>query len=322
MNGNTCPLIFTHYGYSDYLPYTLACAARTNPALPRIFLGDELNRKIANQHGWRHYVAQDYRSPKLEKFQAVFRHIRGRAVGHEAEVWLRYVFARWYHVEDFVRRQQIPRFWHFDTDTMILENLQGYVDRLPYDFTTQCNGTCLNGLIRSEVVSEFNDHTIRLFENPEYIQSQEQYVSRHPGHFFNEMTSFDEYQKITGRRGVHLMGWSEEEVFDDHLRQDHGFAMHTMPTHDGKGCAVKKILKDQSGFFGFRKGKKIRFVSLNLSHCNKALFKWVLRSLRRERAEINEVRPSWFQRMLKKIRAFIQERIKKSGLARRTITHG
>lgn len=320
----SCPILFTHYGFSDYLPYTLACAARTNPALPRIFLGDELNRKIANQHGWRHFMVQDYRSQKLEKFQAVFRHIRGRDHGliTNGQDWLRYVFARWYHLEEFVRRQQIPRFWHFDTDTMILEDLQGYVDRLPYEFTTQCNGTCLNGLIRSEVVSEFNDHTIRLFENPEFLRGQEEYVGRHPGHSFNEMTSFHEFQKITQRKGVHLMKWSEDEVFDDYLRQDHGFAMHTLPTHDGKGCQVKKILKDPSGFFGFRQAKKTRFVSLNLSHCNKALFKWVLRSLRRARAEIDEVRPSGFQKLLKKIRTFVRKRIPKTGLARRKITHG
>jgi len=31
------PLIFTHYGFSDYLPYTLACAAKTNPKMERIF---------------------------------------------------------------------------------------------------------------------------------------------------------------------------------------------------------------------------------------------------------------------------------------------
>jgi hypothetical protein len=320
----SCPILFTHYGFSDYLPYTLACASETNQGTTRIFLGDELNRSVAQKHGWVHYETLTFASPKLEKFQSVFRHIRGRDHGviTNGQDWLRYVFARWFYLEEFLRRQKIERFWHFDTDTMILDDLRKWVDRINFDFTTQCNGTCLNGLIRTEVVSEFNDHTIRLFQTRDFLKAQEAYVRDHPGHSFNEMTAFHEYQKSSPCHGVHLMRWSETEVFDDYLRQDHGFEMHTLPTHDGKGCLIKMIRKDTNGFYGIRHGRRVRFLSLNLSHTNKALFKWVLASLPRPHAHLGEIRRSKTKETLKKIRAFFRQSISNLWLSKKKRSRG
>jgi len=250
-----------------------------------------------------------FASPKSEKFQRVFRHVRGRDHGviTNGQDWLRYVFVRWFYLEEFLRQQGIDRFWHVDSDTMILADLQRYVGRINFDFTTQCNGTCLNGLVRTEVVSEFNDHTIGLFQNQEFLQEQEQYVARHPGHSFNEMTAFHHYQKSSPRRGVHLMEWSPDEGFDDYLRQDHGFEMHTLPTHDGKGCPVKMIRKDGENFYGIRRGRRVRFLSLNLSHTNKALFKWVLSSLRKPRADLGQIRRPKTKDMMRRARGFLRQ---------------
>lgn len=303
------PLVFTHYGFSDYLPYTMACATKTNRQTPRILLGDELNHAIARKRGWSHYHIREYASPKLEKFFSIFRHIAGidHGIMANGQDWLRYVFARWFYLEEFLRRQKIERFWHFDTDTMILDDLRNWVDRINFDFTTQCNGSCLNGLIRSEVVTEFNDFTLLLFQDDNFLRSQELYVQNHPRHSFNEMTAFHEYQKISQRKGVYLMRWSEEEVFDDSLRQNHGFVMHTMPTHDGEGCRVKMIWKDANGFYGMRYGKRVRFLSLNMSHCSMSLLKWVLASLSKTRADLGQIRRSQTKEALKITRHFLRQ---------------
>lgn len=54
-------IIFSHYGFSSFLKYTLACARFTNPKARLIFLGDENNRSVACQEGWEHYLFKDYK---------------------------------------------------------------------------------------------------------------------------------------------------------------------------------------------------------------------------------------------------------------------
>lgn len=305
----SCPILFTHYGYSEYLPYTLNCANRTNGNTRRIFLGDPLNRAVAQKYGWAHHEIREYQSAKLEKFQSVFRHIKGRdhPIMLNGQDWLRYVFDRWFYMEEFLLRNGIERFWHFDSDTMILADLREYQDRINYDFTTQCNGICLNGLIRAQVVSEFNDHTIGMFQNKEKMMEWEEYMKNHPTHSFNEMTAFHEYQKSCRHVGVHLMRWSETEVFDDALRQDHGFQTRIYPAIDREAYRIKNIFKDKIGFFGIRENKRVRFLSLNLSWCNEEIFQWVLWSVNKKNAHLGQIRQPRFKASLKKARTFIKK---------------
>ena len=306
---STCPILFTHYGYSEYLSYTLNCANRTNGKTRRIFLGDALNRAVAQKYGWVHHKIQEYQSAKLEKFQSVFRHIKGHdhPIMLNGQDWLRYVFARWFYVEEFLLRNGIEKFWHFDSDTMLLTDLREYPERINYDFTTQCNGTCLNGLIRTQVVSEFNDHTIGMFQNKEKMMEWEEYMKNHPTHSFNEMASFHEYQKTCRHTGVHLMRWSENEVFDDAIRQEHGFEMRTYSAFGSTEYRIKNIFKDKAGFFGIREGKKVRFLSLNLSWCNEKLFQWVLWSLSKKNANLGQIRRQRVRDGLKKARISIKK---------------
>ena len=305
----SCPILFTHYGYSEYLPYTLNCANRTNGKTRRIFLGDPLNRAVVQQYGWAHHEIREYQSAKLEKFQSVFRHIIGRdhPIMLNGQDWLQYVFARWFYMEEFLLRNGIERFWHFDSDTMILADLREYQDRINYDFTTQCNGMCLNGLILTEVVSEFNDHTISIFQNKERMKEWENHMQKHPKHSFNEMTAFYEYQKSSRRTGIHLMRWSETEVFDDALRQDHGFQTRIYPAIDREAYRIKNIFKGKTGFFGIREGKKIQFLSLNLSWCNKEIFQWVLCSVKKRNSHLGQIRQPRIKAALKRARTLFKK---------------
>jgi len=303
------PILFTHYGFSRYLPHTLACASKTNRKTSRIFLGDGLNRAVAREYGWAHHEIREYQSTKLEKFQSVFRHIKGRdhPTMLNGQDWLRYVFARWFYMEEFLLQNGIERFWHFDSDTMLLTDLGDYPNRINYDFTTQCNGTCLNGLIRTQVVSEFNDHTIAMFENTETMMKWEGYMVKHPTYSFNEMTAFNEYQKTCRRAGVHLMRWSDTEVFDDAIRQEHGFEMRTYPAIESTAYRIKNIFKDKAGFFGIREGKRVKFLSLNLSWCNEEIFQWVLCSLNKKNANLGQIQRPRIRDALKKARTFIKK---------------
>ena len=137
-------LIFSHYGYSAYLECSLACARKTNPDARLIFLGDKFNADVAKRHGWEHYLFEDFTSEFHPRFLEVFKHIQG--IKHtpikNGRDWLKYVFERWLYIDAFVKSRSIDRFWHFDSDTMVLRDLRQYDADLAWaDFSVQCNNT-------------------------------------------------------------------------------------------------------------------------------------------------------------------------------------
>src|SRR5262245_25312256 len=124
------PIIFTHYGITDYLAYTLRQATRTNPDKPRILVGDSANHQIALANGWMHTDINSLGSTKRDMFNARFRWVQGK---HHVPVkggkdWLRYVFERFFVIEEFLNRNNVKSFWHFDSDTMILMPLTSFED--------------------------------------------------------------------------------------------------------------------------------------------------------------------------------------------------
>ena len=133
-------IIFSHYGYTPYLDYTLGCAAKTNPNVRKVLLGDGRNKAVADRNGWEHFLYSDFLSPNHERFHDIFKPIRGN-LSAPNDKWLKFVFERWLHIDGFIRSEGINRFWHFDSDTMIVRNLENYSSLMnDYDYTTQCNG--------------------------------------------------------------------------------------------------------------------------------------------------------------------------------------
>lgn len=272
-------LIFTHYGYSDYLEFTLACARKTNPSARLIFLGDQDNKKIAEKYGWEHYCFINYTSPIHSRFDSVFRHVQGVNHNHikNGRDWLRYVFERWFYIESFVSQLNINRFWHFDSDTMVLKNLENLASTLTdYEFTVQCNNTCLNGVMNRSVVTDYCTHICKLFEDAEFISQQQlEFDSIHPGYAFTEMRAFNDYKINSSLTWANLMTYSDAIVFDDAICQEHGFEMIKLLN----GQTVKKVFSDRGQFFGNRDSQKVELATLNLTGVPLYVFRWVFQSL-------------------------------------------
>lgn len=300
MNGVV--IIFSHYGYSSYLEYTLACAKMTNPNARLIFLGDENNISVAKKHGWEHYIYSEYESIYQNQFNSVFRHVQGRHHMHikNGKDWLRYVFERWFFIEAFISRESIKRFWHFDSDTMILEDLNKHNHLLSsFDFTVQCNGTCLNGLMNACVVSEFCMHICRLFENKTYISAMQRFFdTEKPQYAFTEMTAFSDYKNNTERRWLHLLLYRDDEVFDDALCQAHGFDVALLPIEK----SIKKIYSKDGSIYGMRDGQEIRFITLNLSWLPDEIYLWSFEALNSGIDNIENVQFSFMSRLVGKAR--------------------
>jgi len=272
-------LIFTHFGYSDYLEYTLSCARKTNPNARLVLLGDAGNVDVALRHGWEHYAFTNFKSRFHDHFSVVFRHVQGARHNpyKNGSDWLRYVFERWLFIDAFLQSESIDRFWHFDSDTMVLQDLQPYEhDLRAVDFTVQCNNTCLNGLVSAPVVSEFCEHVCNLYENAEFIESQQrEFDTVNPHYAFTEMRAFDHYKSMTNRPWVHLMTYRDDKAFDDCICQGHGFQMVTLPSNE----VIKSVYSRGGNIYGIREGREVEFVTLNLSWVPNYLFEWVLEAI-------------------------------------------
>lgn len=272
-------VIFSHYGDSSYLKYALACARKTNKDSRLILLGDQLNRDTALASGWEHYAFDDFRGEAHDRFNRVFRHVQGKKHGHlrAGRDWLRYVFERWFFIEGFCVESNIDRFWHFDSDTMILQSLVEHDENLSgVDFTVQCNGTCLNGVVTTSIVVEFCKFICDLFEDSVFLDAQQrEFDTEHPEFAFTEMRAFDSYKAHTQKSWLHLLNYRDDLVFDDCICQGHGFEMQKLRS----GERVKTLWVDQGRFYGNREGERVEFVTLNLSWVPDYVFEWVLNSI-------------------------------------------
>ena len=283
-------LIFTHFGYSSYLEHTLSCARMTNPNARLVMLGDRDNYDVAVKYGWEHFNYESFTSEFHARFIRAFRHVQGKK--HKpiknGRDWLRYVFERWFFIAGFIENEAINRFWHFDSDTMVLQDLQSYERDLTWvDFTVQCNNTCLNGLVSSIVVSEYCEHICDLLEDSEFIAKQQhEFDTINPGYAFTEMRAFDHYKHSASRPYIHLLTYQDAKVFDDCICQEHGFEMCTLPS----GEIIKYLTSRYGKLYGVRDGREVEFVSLNLSWVPDYVFEWVIDALKGTNSNIMHAR--------------------------------
>ena len=226
------PIVFCHYGNVDYLAKALLCASLTNPSTRKILLGDSSNKYTALACGWEHFSMENINSMLRSSFNENFKYIRGplHGITKNGGDWLRFVFERWYYVQEFCISNNIAKFWHFDSDVMIVEDLRIFTPALMsnYDYTTQCNDSCLNGFIDSSMLTDFCQFIIDLFKNTDFIQAQQlEFDTVNPNFAFTEMRAFLEFRDsaVNTYRGIHLESIFEGWCFDDCICQEDDFSM-------------------------------------------------------------------------------------------------
>lgn len=278
------PIIFIHYGYSAYLESSLASATPTNPEATRIFLGDIDNRSVALRHGWKHWDFSDFDSSKLSFFREIYRPIFGSKHNNvqNGKDWLKFVFERWFLMEQFCADQGIERFLSFDSDTFIAADLSLFVERLSeLDCTSQCDGNCLNGYVTTSALRNYTTHINHLFLDCDFLATQKKTIDReNPCWAFTEMGAYAHFKTRSDKLSApHLENLFEGWWFDDALAEDDGFETDLMPL-SGKR-AVKRIEFVNSGFIGHHKQLGIRrFATLNFSWLPSCCIDWAIKCLR------------------------------------------
>ena len=265
------PILFIHYGPAHYLKWALEVARRTNPEKRIVLLGDPSNRRFARR-GVEFIDFETLRVGEKEReFQKVFQVIQGerhRFHKHAGiEVWLKFVFRRWFLIEAFLSAEKIDSFWTFDSDTLVLSQLAPRENRFRnVDSTTQCRGNCLNGWVRSaDLVAGYTSCILALFRDEKYLDSQRQRLLMDAGLAFNEMDAFTEFRR---RRGFSVRRASElidGEAFDDALAFVDDFEV--APEKVLGKTEVKRIWTDGKSIFAKQNesGQFVRLLTCNMS---------------------------------------------------------
>ncbi|MFZ4600097.1 MAG: hypothetical protein ACOYNN_15770 [Terrimicrobiaceae bacterium] len=269
---SAAPILFIHYGPAEYLRWTFDCAARTNRGGRIIFLGDESNRRFARGQVEFFSFERFSKSEKIARFESVFQVVQGERHRYKkhggVEVWLKFVFLRWFLIEEFLRVEGIDAFWTFDSDTLILTELASREERFAdVEASTQCRGRCLNGWVGSRrLVERYTDCIIELFSDPAYLANQRERLKTQSGLSFNEMDAFAEFQareKIRTRRAADVI---DGEAFDDALAFSEDYQVS--PDQIVARLEVKRLWASPAGglFARLREsGALVRLLTCNMS---------------------------------------------------------
>jgi hypothetical protein len=279
------PLIFTHYGNSDYLSRTLGQATASNPNVRRILLGDTANYQCAIDLGWEHVLLEELVSSERDLFNARFRWVQGPS--HQAvkggKDWLRYVSERFYCLRTFIQNEGIKFFWHFDSDVMILHDLGNYAQRLidlDIASTTLCNDSCPSGLISSNFLDDYCNYMIRAYEDREWLRTKdEEFASRRQNEAFTEMEAFcnfrhDQAVKTIGLSNAFLKDgvWFDAAICLD----EGGFQMK--PINRIGYSRVKNLASHSGKIYGNWKGLKVEMAIINCSWVGEHVYDWIVSS--------------------------------------------
>ncbi|MDX2188502.1 MAG: hypothetical protein SFY32_01450 [Bacteroidota bacterium] len=279
MNIFDSPIIFIHYGNSDYLQYTIKCAILHNPNKKIILLGDSQNEKLANKFPtlyFRHF--KDFENDtKIEKFNSKFQFIAG--ANHGKPYWVNFVFKRWLIVNNFIKIHSIKSLWIFDSDNLILNSLSKIEHRfLNYDATEQCNHMCLNGFISNiEVIEKYTDTIINLFDRKELLDSYRKEFETNTNYAFTEMRAYEIFKKEHNYNILTLNTIFENSTFDECLCQNHEMKMIKS---DKYKYVHKELYTDKFGNFYTKKLISNEFVhlhSINLSWLPLIAYKNILK---------------------------------------------
>ncbi|MDJ0745516.1 MAG: hypothetical protein QNJ32_19430 [Xenococcaceae cyanobacterium MO_167.B27] len=289
----SAPIIFCHYGNSEYLPYVFEAAKITNPDKDIFLLGDEENQWIGKAYGINHYFFRDFQYGKeIELFDQNYKLIQGKnhAWKKGGRDWVNFVFKRWFYIYNFLVEQKIDNFWHFDSDTMILNSLTYYEPNFrTYDCTEQCNGMCMNGFVsNSSIVLGYIRKINELFSNEKYLEKQQkEFDEVNPTYAFTEMRAYDIFKQEERIDSIRLNTIIDDSTFDDCICQEHNMEMEKLPLGQkiNKGRKIKKVyLSPDRTFYCYEKtvNRLLRINSINLSWAPIYIFKIILLHLKKQ----------------------------------------
>jgi hypothetical protein len=174
---------------------------------------------------------------------------------------------RWFYINEFIIKNNIESFWHFDSDNLIVSDLSLFEQKFSaFDNTEQCSGICINGFISSShIIQLYTKHIIDLFNDNDYVNQQIIKCKNNPSFAFTEMAAYNNFKKTYRTNPIRLNCIECENTFDDCLASSDGMEQ-TMDLYNG--YQIKSIYINRESNFFFKhliSQKYIRVNSFNLS---------------------------------------------------------
>jgi len=273
------PIIFCHYGKSKYLKYTMS-SAKISGNQNCVLLGDKENKEIAIKSEWLHFEFNKIKSKKIDNFESIYKPISGRMhrnIKNNGN-WLKFVFMRWFYIEEYCLKNNILNFYCFDSDTVILDDLSKYEERFAsINATSQCEGSCLNGYVSTLFLSKYTQHILDLYSNDSFLKMQKLDLEDNKNFAFTEMRAFNDFNsKLSMNERVKPINfYFDSHYFDNALRSDEGFECVKVPI---VGYRHKNIKKNNVGsVLGVKNGVEITFLTLNMSWLPIFYYRWPIK---------------------------------------------
>lgn len=266
----SAPILFCHYGNSRYLRHVLEMARFSNPDKKIVLLGDRKNAWLADHIDIEHHLYKDFDyGDLLDQFHRFYRPIQGPKHGHikGGEDWLKFVFARWFFIHNYLQSSSVNEFWHFDSDNMIVVPLHDHEDAFRrYECTEQCNGKCINGFVASvPMIQRYLRKINAIFQDESFLQQkQNKFNTSAPHESLNEMLAYELFKKDEGVNAVRLNTVRNASTFDDCICQKHHLEMERL----FNGKLIKRIHSSSNGKFYCRSEADGQFLRLNSINCS------------------------------------------------------
>ncbi|MBU6141207.1 MAG: hypothetical protein KGP29_06615 [Proteobacteria bacterium] len=280
------PIIYIHYGFSKYLPYIFECAKISNPNTDIILLGDPSNKEVAEKYGLKHFLLSDFDyGEDLKTFDSVYELIVSPVFDSykHGEDWNKFVFRKWFILYNFVTKQGIKHFWHFDTDNPILSELAPLEHRyLHLDCTVQCHGWCFKGFFTNpEIIKKYGQKVNEVFQRTDYIRATKEGMSKmNVPCSLNEMTIYPIFAAEEKFNAENLDKVIDGGTFGDILSVPNMMKMGKLPL--GEDAHITYLNPD-GRFFCIEEatGRAIHMHLLNLSWLPIYVYDAVLKHLKK-----------------------------------------
>jgi hypothetical protein len=255
------PLIFCHYGVSNYLPYVFQCAKIANPNRRVILLGDNSNKEVAEKNGIEHFLLDEYDfGEDLDVFTKNYELITSPSFDSfkHGKDWNEFVFRKWFILYNFLVKNNIEEFWHFDSDVMIFcdfAKFENIFRKMDLDCTEQCCGHCMKGYFKNpQIIDRYVKKINEVYLRKDYIKSlKDEYLTKKVPACFSEMSVHEIFQKEDDFKRLHIGKIEENYSFDDLICRSCGLEMEKLPL----GHDVKVVHLNEDGrFFAINKKTK------------------------------------------------------------------
>ena len=273
------PIIFIHKGDSFYLKYTFLNAAKYNNV---IILGDDKNKKYMHPN-ITHYNYQDI-LPESTALRKSFKYIKGDKFDptNSKIDWVYFNFYKWFMLEEFLSYSNISKFWIFDSDTLILENLKYQISKFSkYDYTTHNNNNMFQGLINNRnIINIFNEYIIKLFNDKVYLKNIKCNFNNNPHHAFTYMKVCKYLNYKLNPNNIRLNTIINNEIFDECICFNDGFKKYLLFDRKNGFRKVKKVYfrNNNAYLYNIEKSKYIKLVSINLSWVPELFFDKIIKN--------------------------------------------